>query len=82
MLLSDTSTAEAARIAERLRAAVAALDLSVRGQPLALSVSIGVAGLDERGGDFNELVRRADRAMYLAKRGGRTRVVTGEIEVA
>lgn len=82
VLLSDTSTAEAARIAERLRAAVAALDLSVRGQPLALSVSIGVAGLDERGGDFNELVRRADRAMYLAKRGGRNRVVTGEIEVA
>lgn len=80
VLLSDTRVDEASEIAERLRAAIAALDLQVRGQPLTLSVSIGVTELDHRNDDFHELVRRADRAMYLAKRGGRNRVVTGEVE--
>ena len=82
VLLIDTDSIEAAQIAERLRAAVAALDLRVRGEALRLSISIGVATLGEHGGDFHELVRRADRAMYLAKRSGRNRVVTGETEVA
>lgn len=81
VLLIDTRSDEATQIAERLRAAVAALDLRVRGESLSLSISIGVATLGEHGDDFHELVRRADRAMYLAKRGGRNRVVTGETEL-
>lgn len=82
VLLIDTDSTEATEIAERLREAVATLDLRVRGESLRLSISIGVATLGEHGADFNELVRRADRAMYLAKRSGRNRVVTGEVEVA
>lgn len=80
VLLIDSDAGQAAQVAERLRASVAALDLRVRGEPVALSISIGVATLGEHGADFGELARRADRAMYLAKRGGRNRVVTGEIE--
>ncbi|MBL8298276.1 MAG: GGDEF domain-containing protein [Rhodanobacteraceae bacterium] len=80
VLLINTASSEAAQIAERLRAAVAALDLHVRGKSLCLSISVGVATLGEHGHDFQELVRRADRAMYLAKHRGRNRVVTGTPE--
>jgi diguanylate cyclase (GGDEF)-like protein len=82
IVLGDTDAGEAALVAERLRIAVTALDLPQRGVPLALSISIGVASLGDRAAGFDELVRHADRAMYLAKRGGRNRVVTGEIEAA
>jgi GGDEF domain-containing protein len=38
-------------LAERLREAVATLDLRVRGESLRLSISIGVAALGEHGSD-------------------------------
>lgn len=80
VLLSETDALEATQVAERLRGAVANLDLDEKsGVRLALSISIGVSTLGDHGPDFHELLRRADRAMYVAKRGGRNRVVTGEI---
>jgi len=79
VILSETDAVEATQVAERLRGAVSNLELTEGGEPLALSISIGVATLGDHGPDFPELLRRADRAMYLAKRGGRNQVVTGEI---
>lgn len=79
VILSETGAPEALGVAERLRSAVARLDLYASGSPLALSVSIGVATLGDHGQDLHELLRRADRAMYVAKRGGRNRVVTGDM---
>lgn len=79
VILSETDAREATQIAERLRCAVAELDLNKSGTPLTLSISIGVATLGDHGPDFHELLRRADRAMYVAKRGGRNRVAIGEI---
>jgi diguanylate cyclase (GGDEF)-like protein len=40
-----------------------------------LSVSIGVATAPDDGSDASELVRSADRALYLAKAAGRDTVV-------
>jgi diguanylate cyclase (GGDEF)-like protein len=42
---------------------------------IAITVSIGVAGLDEQITDPHVLIERADKALYRAKEGGRNRVV-------
>src|SRR5262249_5609226 len=77
VLLPETNREGAAIVAERLRAAVAALAVEIEGAtPIATTASVGVAALGE--GDatrIDALIARADRALYAAKRGGRNRVV-------
>jgi GGDEF domain-containing protein len=41
------------------------------------SVSVGVAVADEPGRPIPEVIERADKAMYDAKRAGRDRVIAG-----
>jgi diguanylate cyclase len=73
-VLPDTDAASAQRVAERLRADVEALNLSVGGTPLTVSVTLGVA--TQRAGESAEqAIARADAALYEGKRGGRNRVV-------
>ena len=62
-------------VAEAMRASLVERPLQLREGPLALTVSIGVAGFDPAAGeDGSELYRAADRAMYRAKGDGRNRV--------
>jgi diguanylate cyclase (GGDEF)-like protein len=71
-LLPGVNTPEAALVAERVRAAVAAHSfIAVEAEQL--TVSIGVAGDLEAGRET--LLAEADAALYEAKRGGRDRVV-------
>lgn len=74
VLLPDTPEAVALAIAERLRvqAASALLPDSEDGKPA--TVSIGVAQLDTEDTNIDQLIQRADLALYAAKRGGRNRV--------
>jgi len=77
--LAATDSASAARIAERLREAVAALSLPAGG----VTVSIGVAAVAP--GEIDELasvLAQADRMLYDAKRAGRNRVYTYPEDVA
>ena len=46
----------------------------LHGQVLRVSLSAGIAMFPQHGGDFEELARHADGAMYAAKRGGRMQV--------
>ena len=72
VVLIDTIAAKATEIAERIRSGVAALDL---GDPdKTLSVSIGLAAYPRDAALAEELVDKADWAMYFAKRQGRDRV--------
>jgi diguanylate cyclase (GGDEF)-like protein len=61
-------------IAERLREVVAAAALSVDGAAVAMTVSVGVAALDEQDHKWEDILRRADEALYHAKQHGRDRV--------
>lgn len=73
-VLPRTGAAEAARIAERLREAVAAAPLVLDGTSVDLTVSVGVAILREHGADLTDLLTAADHALYRAKRSGRNQV--------
>ena len=75
VLLRNPGDGVAAEVGERVRQAVGALDLRNHGVDR-VSVSVGVAvaqGADEA---IGQIVDRADRALYRAKRTGRDRVVT------
>jgi diguanylate cyclase (GGDEF)-like protein len=72
ILLAETTLAESAAIAERIRQVISATEFSEAGH---LTVSIGVAGLKDYEGDYERLLMEADSALYQAKRQGRNRVV-------
>jgi diguanylate cyclase (GGDEF)-like protein len=72
-LLPECDVATARGAAERLRLAVEDCEIEWQGNRLRLSVSIGVATRDP-GEQAAELLDRADRALYVAKRAGRNRV--------
>ena len=75
LLLARTDAAGALESAERLRQAIAALEISAEdGRAVRLTASFGVACWDGHG-SVNDLVRGADRALYSAKGAGRNRVV-------
>ncbi len=79
-LLPDASPGEAAVIAERVRARINTLQMSVLSpttvvsEDSILSASIGVACRPTDGDELQELLHAADSALYVAKNGGRNRV--------
>jgi two-component system, cell cycle response regulator len=77
IVMPETDMAVAAMVAERLRRRIAAEPFVVnQGQrSIPVTLSIGIAAL--RGQDDNAagLLKRADQALYRAKRDGRNRVV-------
>jgi diguanylate cyclase (GGDEF)-like protein len=75
VLLPNTDHAAALDVAERLRQAVAAMEIPTERSPAPqITVSIGVAELDPSMPGIDALLNRADRALYRAKREGRNRV--------
>jgi diguanylate cyclase (GGDEF)-like protein len=74
LVVPDTSTDQAIQILDRLRGIVAALDWSAISPELTLTISAGISSV--RPNDTPEdVLARADRALYSAKDAGRNRVV-------
>jgi diguanylate cyclase (GGDEF)-like protein len=74
MLMPETDTAQAERACERLRAGIAARTIALDGGVAAqVTVSTGIALLSA-GEPGDQLVSRADKALYEAKAGGRNQV--------
>ena len=83
IVLPETDGPSALRVAETLRQDVEALRVAVgdAGTDVAVTVSIGVATLHKGSGlDFEELVNRADKALYQAKGTGRNAVYVADAQ--
>ncbi len=79
VLLKTADPAQAWRSAEDLRRLVAMQEVEADKTGLRMSCSFGVA-IGEPGDDIDELLRKADSALYAAKRAGRNMVVMFEPE--
>ena len=77
LVLPETDQEQAIGTAERLRAAIEAEPLFVRGQPIALTCSFGVAQYqpDE---PYPDWLERVDKCLYTAKQNGRNRICAWE----
>ncbi len=73
VLLSSTCREAAGMVGERLRHAVLELQCLAQGHAIELSISLGCATLLP-GESVDSLLRRADSALYVAKRDGRNRL--------
>jgi diguanylate cyclase (GGDEF)-like protein len=73
VLLLETDIADAVRLAERLRSTLDDIVLDTDHGSVSFTVSIGVASRDSET-TLDELMSRADRSLYRAKRAGRDRV--------
>jgi len=81
VVLPGASRAQAARAAERIRAAVAGVSVPVEGRvvpPLELSLGVASASGREEELDLDTLLGQADDAMYRAKAGGGNQVCVHE----
>ncbi|MBB4575338.1 GGDEF domain-containing protein [Rhizobium lentis] len=81
-LLPDSIPADAAIVAERVRLAIEMAEIPLpSGDLLKVTASFGCAGRANDGASrsFEDLVKRADLALYAAKASGRNCVVSGPV---
>lgn len=78
VLLTNTSQAGAADIAERLRQAVAAIADSDDAIKSPITISIGGAEMKAAFNTLDEVIKQADNALYAAKQAGRNCVIFAE----
>jgi two-component system, cell cycle response regulator len=77
VVMPDTDLTFAYMVAERLRQSVADVPFSIGVAPgqLSVTISVGVTATECKADSAEALLRRADQALYRAKRDGRNRVV-------
>jgi diguanylate cyclase (GGDEF)-like protein len=75
ILLRNPAEGVAVEVGERMRCAVRELDLAWAGVTDRVTISVGVAAAKDAEELISDVVERADRALYAAKRAGRDRVV-------
>ncbi|MDR3416070.1 MAG: GGDEF domain-containing protein [Nevskia sp.] len=76
VFLPNTDPEGAQVVAERLRCAVAAIELVHEGERIPVTCSIGLASYVPAQSDYGyHLINKADEALYEAKRAGRDRVI-------
>ncbi len=78
VIMPDSGLEGASRVAERLRVHISGAPFRVQGAdaPLTVTVSIGVAATLPDADTPDALIKRADAAVYDAKRAGRNQVIS------
>jgi two-component system, cell cycle response regulator len=77
LVMPETDMAVAAMVAERLRRRIAAEPFAIQqaSRSVPVTISIGIAALRGKDDTAASVLKRADQALYRAKRDGRNRVV-------
>src|ERR1700728_677461 len=77
LVMPETHMAVAAMVAERLRRRIAAEPFAIQqgSRVVPVTISIGIAALRGKDDTAASVLKRADQALYRAKRDGRNRVV-------
>jgi two-component system, cell cycle response regulator len=77
VIMPETDMAVAAMVAERLRRRIAADPFAIQqgARSIEVTISIGLASLRGKEDNAAAILKRADQALYRAKRDGRNRVV-------
>jgi two-component system cell cycle response regulator len=75
IVMPETDLARAYQVGERLRACVAAQSFQIGDVSIGVTASVGLATLESLEETTDMVFKRADNALYAAKRRGRNRVV-------
>lgn len=75
LVLPETGYETAMNVAERLREAIEIAEIPGDSHPVKVTVSIGVAESTRDDTTPEDIIHRADRALYHAKQNGRNQVV-------
>jgi diguanylate cyclase (GGDEF)-like protein len=76
IILPEIGLEGAKYVAERLRTLIAAIDIKTKQGRVKVTISQGLAALDEEHNTLEILLERADRALYAAKATGGNQVAT------
>lgn len=76
LVLEETDADGARLLCERIREEIAAQVMSSEQGPFRVTLSLGIASYPADGVDKQQLIERADQALYFAKQNGRNRTVT------
>jgi diguanylate cyclase (GGDEF)-like protein len=79
VILPGDSAAQAFEVAERIRGEVAQLAVPLDGDTASITISVGIATFNGSESD-EQLIARADAALYRAKQGGRNRSVLADLD--
>lgn len=79
IVLPETGAGDAPAVGEKIREAIAGIQISRGEETLHVTVSIGAATLPDHAADKTQLICRADKALYDSKRSGKNRVTASSI---
>ncbi len=71
VILPNTSSKQAYEVAERIRQAIVAKDITLGNKVVNISASFGISQLAQNQPNFNQIFHEADIALYQAKNSGR-----------
>ncbi len=74
VLLPDTDRTAGREVADKLRRVIELTEFLHRGKPVALTISLGVSQIRSADAQAEDVIERADKALYEAKGAGRNRV--------
>ena len=82
IILPETDLTQALEFAERLRVLIGETPIEIEQNKFSITLSVGVASINEKTTDLSQLLISADKALYDAKNGGRNRVCYREWPLA